>query len=52
MPQSQNLNRHVKPFVDENPVSKALHFSMFEVQSRMQRLDPHALALEDRKSVV
>ena len=52
MPQSQDFNRHVKPFVDENPVSKALHFSMFEVQSRMQRLDPHALALEYTRTMM
>lgn len=51
-PERQNLHRHVKPFIDENPISRALHFSMCEVQSRMQLLDPHALALEYTRTMM
>jgi spermidine synthase len=37
---------HVKPYVHESPRCKALHFSLCEIQSRMQIQDPHALDLD------
>jgi len=36
---------HVKPYVFESRGARALHFSISEVQSRMQLDDPHALDL-------
>lgn len=52
MPESQDSIQHVKPFIYENPNSRALHFSMCEVQSRMQLLDPHALTLEYTRTMM
>lgn len=37
---------HAKPFVYETANSKALHFSLSEIQSRMQTERPHALDLD------
>lgn len=37
---------HVKPFVCETLTTKALHFTISEIQSRMQPLRPYALDLE------
>lgn len=37
--------QHVKPFVYESLSSKALHFSISAIQSRMQLTDPYALDL-------
>lgn len=37
--------QHVKPFVYESLGSKALHFSISEIQSRMKLTDPYALDL-------
>ena len=46
MPESIDPSLHVKPFVYETRSSKALHFSIAEIQSRMKLEDPHALDLE------
>ncbi len=41
-----NPAHHVKPFVYESLTTKALHFSISEIQSRMDLRDPYALDLE------
>lgn len=46
MPETQDSAQHAKPFVYESLRCKALHFSIGEIQSRMQIQDPHALDLE------
>lgn len=46
MLESQESAHHVKPFVYENLHSKALHFTICEVQSSMRLQDPYALDLE------
>lgn len=45
MPDTHDAAQHVKPFVYDGLNSKALHFSISEIQSRMQLEDPHALDL-------
>ncbi|SHN13796.1 transferase [Rhizobacter sp. OV335] len=45
MPDSADSNQYVKPFVYETLTSKALHFTISEIQSRMQTLRPNALDL-------
>lgn len=52
MPDTQELARHVKPYVHESLRSKALHFSIAEVQSCMRLEDPHALALEYTRTMM
>lgn len=46
MPESADLAQHLKPFVYETLNTKALHFSITEIQSRMQTQRPHALDLD------
>ena len=46
MPETLDPRQHVKPFVYESLTSKTLHFSISEIQSRMDLRDPHALDLE------
>jgi len=46
MPDSLESAQFAKPFVYESLRSKALHFSLGEIQSRMQLQDPSALDLE------
>jgi spermidine synthase len=46
MPESQESVQHVRPFVYESLHSKALHFTICEVQSSMRLQDPYALDLE------
>jgi spermidine synthase len=46
MPEIPEPAAHVKPFVHESLSSKALHFSVSEIQSRMQIQDPLVLDLE------
>ena len=46
MPENANTESFVKPFVYETLSSKALHFTISEIQSRMQPLRPYALDLE------
>lgn len=52
MPDSHDSAQHVKPFVYESLSSKALHFTIQEIQSRMQLADPHALALEYTRTMM
>jgi spermidine synthase len=47
-----SAHQHVKPFVYESLNSKALYFSISEIQSRMQILDPHALDLEYTRTMM
>lgn len=52
MPDSLESNQHVKPFIYEGANSRALHFSICEVQSRMKLGDPHALDLEYTRTMM
>lgn len=52
MPDSPESAQHPKPFVYESLRSKALHFSISEIQSRMQLLDPYALDLEYTRTMM
>jgi len=52
MPDTQDAAQHVRPFVYEGANSKALHFSISEIQSRMQIKDPHALDLEYTRTMM
>jgi spermidine synthase len=52
MPDTHESRQHVKPFVYESLNAKALHFSISEVQSRMQITDPHALDLEYTRTMM
>ncbi|KQW52340.1 MULTISPECIES: hypothetical protein [unclassified Roseateles] len=45
MPDTADLNAFVKPFVYETLDTRALHFSICEIQSRMRVQQPHALDL-------
>ncbi|MEO5688730.1 MAG: PEP-CTERM sorting domain-containing protein [Burkholderiaceae bacterium] len=44
--------QHVKPFVYESLGSKAMHFSICEIQSRMSLTDPDALDLEYTRTMM
>jgi spermidine synthase len=44
--------QHVRPYVHETPQSRALHFSICEVQSRMQVRRPDALDLEYTRTMM
>ena len=44
--------KHVKPFVYASATTKALHFSMHEIQSRMALADPFALDLEYTRTMM
>jgi spermidine synthase len=52
MPDTANAQDHVKPFVYETLTTKALHFSICEIQSRMQTLQPHALDLDYTRTMM
>ena len=52
MPDTQPAADHVKPYVHVSLSSKALHFSISEIQSRMLILDPHALDLEYTRTMM
>ena len=52
MPDTLDSAQYAKPFVYESLRSKALHFSISEIQSRMQILDPHALDLEYTRTMM
>jgi spermidine synthase len=52
MPDNANSHEHVKPFVYETPGSKALHFTIMEIQSRMQTQRPDALDLEYTRTMM
>ncbi|MBT9491739.1 MAG: transferase [Paucibacter sp.] len=46
MPESADHAQYLKPFVYETLNTRALHFSICEIQSRMQTQRPHALDLD------
>jgi len=46
MPAKPDADEHVKPYIYETAQSKALHFSISEIQSRMQPQRPNALDLD------
>lgn len=52
MPDTAHAEDHVKPFVYETPTTKALHFSISEIQSRMQTLKPLALDLDYTRTMM
>lgn len=52
MPDTANAEGHVKPFVYETLTTKALHFSISEIQSRMQSLKPLALDLDYTRTMM
>jgi len=52
MPDSSESAQHVKPFVYESLSSRALHFSISELQSRMRLEDPYALDLEYTRTMM
>lgn len=52
MPEAPDPSTHVKPFVYETLSRKALHFSICEIQSRMQLQDPFALDLEYTRTMM
>lgn len=52
MPETQDSAEHAKPFVYESLRCKALHFSIGEIQSRMQIQNPHALDLEYTRTMM
>jgi len=43
---------HVKPYIYETPTSRALHFSICEIQSRMDLRKPDALELEYTRTMM
>jgi spermidine synthase len=51
MPESDPAN-HVRPFVHESLTTKALHFSISEIQSRMKLDDPCALDIEYTRTMM
>jgi spermidine synthase len=52
MPDTANAEGHVKPFVYETLTTKALHFSICEIQSRMQSRRPLALDLDYTRTMM
>lgn len=52
MPEALDPANHVKPFVYESLTSKALHFSISAIQSRMKLRDPYALDLEYTRTMM
>jgi spermidine synthase len=52
MPETPASSDHVKPYLHVSLTTRALHFSMSEIQSRMQLQDPHALDLEYTRTMM
>jgi len=52
MPDSRVPAQHVRPYVHESTGTRALHFSIHEMQSRMQIADPDALDLEYTRTMM
>ncbi|CAM3679051.1 transferase [Roseateles saccharophilus] len=52
MPDTADPSQFVKPFVYETLGTKALHFSICEIQSRMQIQRPHALDLDYTRTMM
>jgi spermidine synthase len=51
-PASPGSDEHVKPYLHVSLTTRALHFSISEIQSRMQLQDPHALDLEYTRTMM
>jgi spermidine synthase len=52
MPTATAPSEHVKPYVHVGERTRALHFNVHEIQSRMQLADPHALDLEYTRTMM
>ncbi|MBV8124663.1 MAG: transferase [Burkholderiales bacterium] len=52
MPESADIHDHVKPFVYETLHSKSLHFTISQIQSRMQTQRPDALDLDYTRTMM
>lgn len=52
MPETFDPANHVKPYVHQSLTSKALHFSISAIQSRMVLADPYALDLEYTRTMM
>ena len=52
MPDHTDAPEHVKPYIYETPTSRALHFSICEMQSRMDLRKPDALDLEYTRTMM
>jgi len=52
MPEIADSEGHVKPFIYETLTTKALHFSICEIQSRMQSFKPLALDLDYTRTMM
>ncbi|HEX5683142.1 MAG TPA: fused MFS/spermidine synthase [Ideonella sp.] len=52
MPETLDAADHARPFVYESLTSKALHFSISAIQSRMKLRDPYALDLEYTRTMM
>jgi spermidine synthase len=52
MPTAAAPQQHVKPYVQVGERTQALHFSIHEIQSRMQVADPHALDLDYTRTMM
>ena len=52
MPDTADAQQHVKPFIYETLTTKALHFSISEIQSRMQSQRPLALDLDYTRTMM
>lgn len=52
MPETLEPSQHVKPLVYESRATKTLHFSISEIQSRMDVRDPYALDLEYTRTMM
>lgn len=52
MPDIADPEEHVKPFIYETLTTKALHFSICEIQSRMQSFKPLALDLDYTRTMM
>ena len=48
----EGVHEHVRPYVREELDARSLHFSICEIQSRMQILQPDALALEYTRTMM
>ena len=51
-PDALDPTLHVKPYVHDTPTCKALHFTISEVQSRMDPQDPFALVLQYTRTMM
>lgn len=52
MPETTDASPFIKPFVHEDLSTRALHFSICEIQSRMQVQRPHALDLDYTRTMM